>query len=77
MLNVKLDYNQTYPSEWHTFENFSVKLSNIKVSTCQLQLKGELVLLKYQVAIFWIFVERLLSKNWKLTADSIEEEMVL
>ena len=74
MLNVKLPYNQTYSSEWHKFNHFVVKLSNIEVSKYQKQLSGDIALLKYQVAIFGIFVERLLNKNWKLTAENIERE---
>ena len=59
---------------WHKFDDYNSQLSTSKVTIYQPQLDGELALLKYQVAIFGIFVERLLNKNWKLTAQNIDRE---
>ena len=74
MLNVKFDQHKTYPSMWNKFDDYNPQLSTSKVTIYQPQLDGELALLKYQVAIFGIFVERLLNKNWKLTAENIDQE---
>ena len=74
MFNVKLPYNNEYQSEWHKFNDFIERLSSSEISYVDSQLEGQLALLKYQVAIFGIFVERLLNKRWKLTSNNLQEE---
>ena len=73
-LNVKLDNRKMYPSEWHKFEDYCVKLSKAPVPKHRMHLNGELALLKYQVAVHGIYVERLLNKIWKLTAANVDKE---
>ena len=63
-----------YTSEWHKFNEYTLmlkpKIDMLSISN----LTSEFALLKYQVAIYGIYIERLLNHRWKLIKHSIEEE---
>ena len=72
--NVKFQIGKEYKSEWHKFNELTQMLQPQIDKLSISNLTSEYSLLKYQVAIHGIYIERLLNKRWKLTNENIDEE---
>ena len=73
-LGVKLEWKETYHSTWHKYSsNCMILKKAIKDGTPQIHI-ATYTLLEYQVAVYGIFVERLLNRFWSITKDNIEVE---
>ena len=76
-LLVKINTNMKFKPQWHKISHISHELpKNISLSTV-LKLKEIHAILEYQVALYGLFVERLLNKKWNLSRENIVEESKL
>ena len=76
---VKFPERDLFQSEWHKFNKYSTMLESPIEKMSTMTVKSEYSLLRYQIAIHGIYVERLLNHRWKLTRTNIdkEEEIIL
>ena len=73
-LQVKFLSTHLYPSQWHKFmEKWEFLNDSITPNTFP-TLKSSLTLLHYQIYIYGIYIERLISRRCKLTKDNIDNE---
>ena len=72
--NVKYPMKSKFQSEWHKFWEFTHLLKPQIVKLSIAKLTSEYSLLQYQVAIYGIYIERLLNQGWKLTAKNMAYE---
>ena len=65
-LNVAFDEAQSFESDWDKYSFYCNILERVVTSNTNNILCSNLALLKYQVAVQGLFVERLLCARWKL-----------
>ena len=73
-VNVTLDTSKVYKSEWHKFSDHASTLEETIITKPTMNVTSQFALLKYQVAVYGIFIERFWNKYWKLTKDNIDEQ---
>ena len=73
-LNVKVEWKLKHPSEWHKYMHECIRLSDAMNNNTSTHLRSNLELLKFQVCVHGVFIERLLNRNWKVSRANIDLE---
>ena len=71
IIGVTVDRHCNTRSEWEQYMHYLHQLKNKGYMGLQWHIKQQLVMLEYQIAVYGIFIERLLNGNWRLTRDNI------
>ena len=76
-LHIKIDTNVPYESYWHIFSSMIQQLAKgLEVTTPKIHRLTH-AMLGYLVAVYGIFVERLLNIKWNLSRHNITRETVI
>ena len=73
-MNVQLDYTIPYESEWHKYDNHCQAIGKGFTEKHNDKLRSNYCFLRYQIAVYGIFVERLLNRKWQLKKCNIDME---
>ena len=73
-LDAAFDKEQSFESEWHEYSFYCNMLDRAVTPRTNNTFCSNLALLKYQIAVHGLFVERLLCVKWKLNMKNITRE---
>ena len=77
-LNLKINLNTEHASTWHKYHSITQSIVNQSDAQRDYLLIPAINLLQYQVAVYGVYIERLMNARWKPTPQNIDgEEAVL
>ena len=74
MIHVKFTTVNDNVSQWHKFIQHWKQLDSKQSYNKTSEIQSSISLLQYQIAIFGIYIERLMNARWKLTKENIKKE---
>ena len=60
---VTLDFTASFQSEWHKYDHHRIEIGKAITEEPNLKLRPSYFLLRYQIAVYGIFVERFLNRK--------------